>query len=71
LLGHLTVDRRHHGHRLGEHMLMDAFARTLRSEIATDAVVVDAKDESIATFYRAYDFLLLTAAIADVERFWA
>jgi hypothetical protein len=51
-------------------MLMDAFARTLRSGIATDAVVADAKDERIATFYRAYDFLLLTASVADVERFW-
>ena len=32
---------------------MDAFARTLRNEIATDAVAVDAKNESNAAFYRA------------------
>lgn len=62
LLGRLAVDRRHRGRRLGEHMLMDAFARALRSEIATFAILVDAKDESAAAFYRAYDFLPLDNA---------
>jgi len=62
LLGRLAVDQRHCGRRLGEHMLMDAFARALRSEIATYAVVVHAKDEQAAAFYRVYDFLPLTAS---------
>lgn len=61
LLGRLAVDHRHRGRRLGEHMLLDACARALRSEIATFAVVVDAKDGSAAAFYRAYDFLPLDA----------
>ncbi len=60
LLGRLAVDHRHRGERLGEQMLMDAFARSLRSEIATYAIIVDAKDERAASFYKAYDFLPLT-----------
>jgi len=62
LLGRLAVDQRYRGRRLGERMLMDAFARSLRSEIATYAIVVDAKDEHAASFYRAYKFLPLTAS---------
>ena len=41
---------------------MDAFARSLRSEIATYAIVVDAKDEGAASFYKAHDFLPLTTS---------
>lgn len=61
LLGRLAVDHRHRGRRLGEHMLLDACARALRSEIATFAVIVDAKDEPAAAFYRAYHFVPLDA----------
>lgn len=78
LLGRLAVDRRHRGRRLGEHMLMDAFARILRSDIATYAIVVDAKDETAAGFYWAYDFRPLTASgdrlfipILEVARLFA
>jgi predicted GNAT family N-acyltransferase len=60
LLERLVVDRRHRGRRLGEHMLMDAFARALCSETATYAVVVHAMDEAALAFYRAYNFLQLT-----------
>ncbi|MGW8140269.1 MULTISPECIES: GNAT family N-acetyltransferase [Alphaproteobacteria] len=59
LMGRLAVDHRYRGQRLGELMIMDAFSRTLRSEIATYAFVVDAKDERTASFYKAYDFLQL------------
>jgi GNAT superfamily N-acetyltransferase len=62
LLGRLAVDRRHRGRGLGQHMLLDAFARSLRSDIATWAIVVDAKDEQAAAFYRAHDFLPLTTS---------
>ncbi|RJF88833.1 GNAT family N-acetyltransferase [Oleomonas cavernae] len=62
LMGRLAVDRRFRGRRLGEFMLMDAFSRTLRSEIATYAFVVDAKDEAAERFYKAYQFLPLAAA---------
>lgn len=40
----------------------DAFARALRSDIATFAIPVDAKDEAAAAFYGAYDFLPLDIA---------
>lgn len=59
LMGRLAVDRRNRGRRLGGLMIMDAFSRALRSEIATYAFVVDAKDETAASFYRAYEFLPL------------
>ena len=59
LLGRLAVDRRHRGRRLGELLLFDAFSRALRSQIATYAFVVDAKDSAAETFYAAYRFLPL------------
>ncbi len=62
LLGRLAVDRRWRGRRLGERMLLDALGRALSSEIATFAVIVDAKDDAAAAFYAAYDFLPLTTA---------
>ena len=78
VLGRLAVDHRHRGRRLGEHMLLDALARTLRSDIATFAIIVDAKDETAAAFYRAYDFRLLTTSVrrlflpmAEVARLFA
>jgi hypothetical protein len=43
-------------------MLMDAFARALRSDIATYAVTVDVKEDSTAAFYQAYGFLPLTTS---------
>ena len=62
LMGRLAVDHRMRGRRLGELMLMDAFSRALRSEIATYAFVVDAKDEVAESFYKAYQFLPLAAS---------
>lgn len=59
LMGRLAVDSRFRRRRLGELMLMDAFSRALRSEIATFAFVVDAKDAEAERFYKAYDFLPL------------
>jgi len=43
-------------------LLFDAFSRALRSEIATFAVVVDAKDEGAVSFYKSYEFRPLTAS---------
>jgi Acetyltransferase (GNAT) family. len=62
LMGRLAVDCRHRGRRFGELLLLDAFARTLRSEIATYAFVVDAKDERAQVFYEAYGFRRLPSA---------
>lgn len=60
LMGRLAVDGRHRGRGLGELLLLDALARALRSEIATFAFVVDAKDEEAAAFYAHYGFRMLT-----------
>jgi GNAT superfamily N-acetyltransferase len=59
LMGRLAVDARHQGQRHGEFLLFDAFSRALRSEIASYAFVVDAKDDEAARFYRRYGFLPL------------
>jgi GNAT superfamily N-acetyltransferase len=63
LLGRLAVDQSAKGHGLGEHLLLDALDRSLAhaSQIAAMAVVVDAKDEDAALFYRYYGFLPLQA----------
>jgi len=62
LMGRLAVDHRRRGQRLGELLLFDAFSRTLRSEIASYAFVVDAKDDAAQTFYERYGFMLLPSA---------
>jgi len=61
LLGRLAVDRSTKGHGLGEHLLLDALHRSLAhaEQIAAMAVVVDAKDENAASFYRHYGFVPL------------
>ena len=63
LLGRLAVDQSARGRRLGEHLLLDALHRSLThaDEIAAMAVVVDAKDENAAAFYRHYGFIPLQA----------
>lgn len=59
LLGRLAVDLRLRGKGAGEHLLMDALRRALEAsrEIASVAVVVDAKDENAVAFYRRYEFI--------------
>lgn len=57
LIGRLAVDRRHRGRGHGRHLLADALYRAMRSEIASYAVVVDAKDESARQFYERESFI--------------
>jgi GNAT superfamily N-acetyltransferase len=61
LLGRLAVDQSTKRQGLGEHLLLDALHRSLAhaDQIAAMAVVVDAKDESAAAFYRHYGFIPL------------
>ncbi len=61
LLGRLAVDHRMKGNRLGEFLLMDALRRSLGAavNIAAMAVLVDAKDDAAAAFYRHFSFLPL------------
>lgn len=59
LLGRLAVDQNHRGLGVGELLLMDALSRSYRatSEIASYAVVVDAKNDAAIAFYHRYDFI--------------
>ena len=59
LLGRLAVSKERRGQKLGELLLMDALKRSLdsSSQVASTAVVVDAKDEAAAAFYKKYGFI--------------
>lgn len=61
LLGRLAVAESFHRRSLGERLLMDALHRSLvlSRQIASVAVVVDAKDEAARSFYRKYGFIEL------------
>lgn len=75
LLGRLAVDRRQQGKGYGRFLLGDALYRAARSEIASFALIVDAKDESARRFYERESFLpfpdqpmKLFRPMADVRR---
>ncbi|MDT8843987.1 GNAT family N-acetyltransferase [Paraburkholderia fungorum] len=61
-MGRLAVDADYRGRGLGAALLADALARVIRAEIAAWALVVDAKDEGAAAFYRHHGFV----AFADM-----
>ena len=56
LVGRLAVDRHFAGQSLGATLLYDAIARSARADPAIYALIVDAKDENAASFYRHYGF---------------
>ncbi len=58
LIGRLARDERARGRGLGEILLVDAIRRILEAgrSIAVFAIVVDAKDERAADFYRTFEF---------------
>ena len=58
-MGRLAVDQRYHGKKLGAALLWDAVLRATRSEIAAFALVVDAKNDVAAEFYRHHGFVAL------------
>ncbi|MDL2274687.1 GNAT family N-acetyltransferase [Desulfosarcina sp. OttesenSCG-928-G10] len=58
-LGRLAVDQTFNGQGLGGALLADAVERTMRAEIASFALIVDAKDESAAGFYLHHGFMAL------------
>lgn len=61
-VGRLAVAEVHRGKGLGAGLLVDAVRRALRAEIAAFAIVVDAKDEAAAAFYRHHGFIAFTDA---------
>ncbi|KON81255.1 GNAT family N-acetyltransferase [Azoarcus sp. PA01] len=58
-MGRLAVDQAFKGQGLGGALLADALARAACSEIAAYALMVDAKDEAAAAFYRHHGFIAL------------
>ncbi len=58
LLGRQAIDRQLQGKGAGEHLLMDALHRSWQAsrQVASVAVVVDAKDSRAVEFYTHYDF---------------
>lgn len=59
LLGRLAVAKRHRSQGYGRLLLLDALRRSLSNEIASMAVLVDAKDEAARRFYLHHDFMPL------------
>ena len=58
-MGRLSVDQAFKNQGLGGALLADALDRAARSEIAAFALVVDAKDEAAAAFYRHHGLIAL------------
>jgi len=61
-MGRLAVAQEFQGQGLGGALLADALDRASRSEIAAFALMVDAKDEAAAAFYRHHGFIALPEA---------
>jgi predicted GNAT family N-acyltransferase len=61
LLGRLAVSQNFRGMGIGELLLLDAFRRILSAsrEVASAAIVVDAKDHRARDFYLRHDFIPL------------
>ena len=58
LLGRLAIDSRYQGRGYGELLIVDALRRALQAttEVASNAVVVDAINERARSFYEHYEF---------------
>ena len=55
-IGRLAVDHRFRKRGIGEALLGDAAARFAESDVAAPLLLVDAKNEQVATFYQRYGF---------------
>lgn len=58
-MGRLAVDLEFKGQGLGGALLADALHRAARAETAAFAMVVDAKDDAAAAFYKHHGFMAL------------
>lgn len=58
LLGRLAVDKNFQNKKIGQHLLIDSLLRSerLSKELGAMAVVVDAKNAQIKSFYKKYNF---------------
>src|SRR5438105_8275352 len=61
LLGRLAISSEFRGQKLGELLLLDALYLSLRQsqQVASAAVIVDAKDDAARRFYFRFDFVPL------------
>jgi len=71
LIGRLAVDREYQGQRLGGRLLLDALARARDAsrQVASFAIITDAKDEDAQSFYEHYGFQLLPTERSDRRLF--
>jgi GNAT superfamily N-acetyltransferase len=60
-IGRLAVDERFHGRGLGAAILADAGHRTMRSDAAAFAILVDAKNDHAVAFYQRQGFRALVS----------
>lgn len=56
LIGRLAVDVRYQGQRVGSALIVDALRRSVQAAPASFAMIVDAKDDQAAVFYRKHGF---------------
>lgn len=56
LIGRFAVDSNEQGRQVGKILLFDAIRRARRSDLAAFLVLVEAKDEAAAAFYRHFEF---------------
>jgi GNAT superfamily N-acetyltransferase len=61
-VGRLAVDLSRQRQSVGGFLLIDAIGRTIRSEVAASALLVDAKDDAAEAFYRRQGFEALASA---------
>jgi GNAT superfamily N-acetyltransferase len=61
-MGRLAVHQAHKGRKLGAALVFDAIERCIRSEVGAFALLVDAKDDGAAEFYRHHGFVAFDAA---------
>jgi predicted N-acetyltransferase YhbS len=57
LIGRLAVDTRYQGRQIGSALIIDALRRSARAAPASFALIVDAKDDQAAAFYRRHGFV--------------
>lgn len=68
LLGRLATDLSARGVGLGRFLVVDAMVRAVRNEIASFAMVVDAKDEAAARFYERESFIRMPDDVSRLVR---
>jgi ribosomal protein S18 acetylase RimI-like enzyme len=61
LVGRLAVDKHYRGQHLGSALVANAVRRTAHADAASFTLLVDAKDEGAANFYRHLGFAALAS----------